>query len=115
MVSGLIVCFLGAVLLRRDLRGLFRRWLWRRAVARVVFQPTAIGPSWRFDFALPDGTPASVVTTDMRLVARREGDGPIALLYDPAAPGRVDLPARPGIGLIVGLALAGLGVVQVLR
>lgn len=113
--SGLMLCLLGAVLARRDLRGLVRRRRWRRAEGRIAFRPTGAGPSWRIDFALPDGRPVGIVTTDLRLVARREGEGAVTLLYDPAAPERVELPGRPGIGLAVGLGLAGLGVVALLR
>lgn len=104
-----------AVLLRRDLRGLYRWLRWRRAVARIVFLPTGTGPSWRIDFTLPDGAPVSLVTTDLRMIARRETPGPVSLLYDPAAPGRVELPGQPGLGTAVGLALAVLGAAQMLR
>lgn len=111
--SGLILCLLGAVLMRRDLRGLIRRRRWQRAPATIRFEP---GPAWRFDFTLPDGQPVSVVTRDLRLLARREGEGPVAILYDPRAPTRgVDLPGRPGLGLACGVGLAGLGVVALLR
>ncbi len=114
-VSAVLLCALGAVLMRRDLRGLIRRRSWRSAEARITFLPEAAGPSWRLDFTLPDGAPVGVVTRDLRLVARRAEDGRVCLLYDPAAPDRVALPGRPGIGLVVGLALAGLGVAQLLR
>ena len=112
--SGLALCLLAAVLLRWDLLGFARRWRWRRATGRIAFLPTAAGPSWRIDFALPDGTPIGVVTTDLRLVARR-GEGAVPLLYDPAQPARIDLPVRPGLATLVGAGLLGLGIVQLLR
>ena len=112
-VSGLLLCVLAAVLLRRDLRGLVRRW--RRAVAQLRFVPTDAGPSWSIDFTLPDGEPVHVVTTDLRMIARREQPGPVSLLYDPAAPRRVELPGRPGLSTLVGLGLAVFGVAQLLR
>ncbi|WP_198370999.1 DUF3592 domain-containing protein [Roseomonas rosulenta] len=111
--SGLILCLLGAVLMRRDLRGLIRRRTWQRAAATIRFEP---GPTWRIDFLLPDGQPVSVVTRDLRLLARREGAGPVTILYDPRAPERgVDLPRRPGLGLACGMGLAGVGVAAFLR
>ncbi len=110
--AALILCSLGAVLMRRDLRGLLRRATWRRTVATIQAEP---GPSWRIAFTLPDGAPFSVVTRDLRLVARREGDGPVMVLHDPRAPARVDLPARPGLGLAVGVGLVLLGLVALLR
>lgn len=111
--AGLMLCLLGALLARRDLRGLVRRVTWHRAPATIRFEP---GPAWRIDFALPDGTPVSVLTRDLRLVARREGDGPLTVLYDPRAPARgVDVPGRPGLGLACGVGLAGLGLVALLR
>jgi hypothetical protein len=113
--AGLLLWALATVLLWRDLRGLYRRLRWRRAVARIAFLPTEAGPSWRIDFTLPDGTPISLVTTDLRLVARRETQGPVALLYDPAAPGRIEVPGQPGLGSVVGLALAVFGAAQLLR
>lgn len=113
-VSALLLCALGVVLMRRDLRGLVRRRTWHSAEAQVSFLPDAAGPSWRIDFTLPDGAPVSVRTRDLRLVARRAEDGRTRLLYDPAAPSRVDWPGRPGIALVVGLALTGLGVAQLL-
>ena len=113
--SGLLLCVLAAVLLRRDLRGLVRRRRWRRAVAQLRFVPTATGPSWSIDFALPDGEPVHVVTTDLRMIARRDQPGPVSLLYDPAASRRVELPSRPGLGTLVGLGLAVFGAAQLLR
>lgn len=113
--SGLLLWVLAAVLLRRDLRGLFRRLRWRRAIARITFLPTDDGPSWRVDFTLPDGAPVSVVTRDLRIIARRERPGPVSLLYDPATPNRLEMPGQPGLGTVVGAALAGLGVAQLLR
>ncbi|GGJ32829.1 hypothetical protein [Neoroseomonas lacus] len=113
--SGLLLWVLAAVLLRRDLRGVYRRLRWRRAVARITFLPTETGPSWRIDFTLPDGAPVSVVTRDLRMIARREQPGPVRLLYDPAAPSRMEMPGRPGLGSVVGVALAVLGIAQVLR
>ena len=111
--SGLILCLLGAVLLRRDLRSLLRRATWRPAQASVAFEP---GPSWRIGFSLPDGRRVEVVTTDLRLVARREDAAPLTVLYDPKAPGRgVELPARPGLAFAVGLGLLVLGGLQLLR
>ncbi len=110
--SGLILCLLGAVLMRRDVRALVRRATWQRAAATIRFEP---GPSWRIDFALPDGRPVSVMTRDLRLVARREGDGPVTVLYDPRAPSRVDIASRPGLGLACGVGLVGLGLVALLR
>lgn len=111
--SGLVLCLLGAVLMRRDVRALVRRATWHRAMATIRFEP---GPAWRIDFALPDGRPVSVVTRDLRLLARRESDGPVTVLYDPRAPARrVDLPGRPGLGLACGVGLAGLGLVALLR
>ena len=111
--SALILCVLGAVLMRRDVRALVRRFTWRRAPATIRFEP---GPAWRIDFTLPDGKPVSVVTRDLRLLARREDDGPLTVLYDPRAPARaVELPARPGLGLACGAGLAGLGLVALLR
>lgn len=111
--SGLILCLLGAVLMRRDVRGLVRRFTWRRAPATIRFAP---GPSWRIDFTLPDGRGVSAATRDLRLLARRDGDGPVIILYDPKAPSRrVDLPGRPGLGLACGVGLAGLGVAALLR
>ena len=41
--SGLILCLLGAVLMRRDLRGLIRRRTWRRATASIRFEPGPAG------------------------------------------------------------------------
>ncbi len=114
--SGLLLCLLAVVLLRRDLRGFARRWRWRRATGRIAFVPTGSGPCWCIDFTLPDGTPIGVVTTDLRLVARREEEGrAVRLLYDPAEPTRIDLPGRPGLALPVGVGLLGLGLVQLLR
>ncbi|BDG70995.1 hypothetical protein [Roseomonas fluvialis] len=110
--AGLVLCLFGAVLARRDLRGIVRRLTWRRAMATIRFEP---GPSWRIDYMLADGVPVSVVTRDLRLLARREGDGPVTLLVDPRAPGRVDLPGRPGLGLACGAWLVGLGLVALLR
>lgn len=111
--SGLILCLLGAVLMRRDLRALVRRVTRHRAPATIRFEP---GPAWRIDFALPDGKPVSVVTRDLRLVARREDEGPVTVPYDPRAPARaVELPGRPGLGLACGAGLAGLGLVALLR
>ena len=113
--SGLLLWALALVLLRRDLRGLIRRRRWRRAMARIVFRPSEAGPSWRIDFTLPDGVPVSVATTDLRMIARHERQGPVSLLYDPAVPSRVEIPGRPGLDTIVGMALAALGVAQLLR
>ena len=113
-VSGLLLWALAVVLLRRDLRGLLRRWRWRSALATLRFVEGGAGPSWAIDFALPDGRPVHVVTTDLRMIARREGQGPVRLLYDPAAPTRVDLPGRPGLGAVVGLALAVFGAARLL-
>lgn len=113
--AALLLCALGLVLLRRDLDGLVRRLRWRRARGTIVFLPTPSGPSWRIDFTLPQGTPVQVVTTDLRLIARREGAGAVTLLYDPAEPTRIDLPARPGLPVAVGLGLLCLGVAQLLR
>lgn len=113
--SGLLLWVFAAVLLRRDLRGLFRRWRWHRAVGRITFVPSEAGPSWRIDFTLPDGSPVSVVTTDLRVIARREETGPVGLLFDPLAPNRIEIPGQPGLGMVVGLALAALGVAQLLR
>lgn len=111
--AGLVLLLLGAVLARRDLRGLARRLAWQRARATIRFEP---GPSWRIDFALPDGRAVSLVTRDLRLLARREGDGPVTILYDPAAPERgIDIPARPGLGFLCGIGLAGLGLAALLR
>ena len=111
--AGLILLLLGGLLMRRDLRGLVRRLAWRRAVATIRFEA---GPRWRVDFTLPDGRAASVVTRDLRLVARREGDGPVTILYDPRAPERaIDLPGRPGLGFVCGLGLAGFGLAALLR
>lgn len=113
--AGLLLWVLATVLLWRDLRGLFRRLRWRRAMARITFLPTEAGPAWRIDFALPDGTPVSLVTTDLRMIARREKQGPVSLLYDPAAPKRIEVPGQPGLGTVVGLALAAFGAAQLLR
>ncbi len=113
--AGLLLWMLAALLLRRDLRGLARRMRWRRAVAQIAFQPDAAGPSWKIEFALPDGSPVQVVTSDLRLVARPGPSGPFSLLYDPAAPCRVEVPARPGVAALVGLGLAAFGVAQWLR
>lgn len=110
--AGLALCLLGAILARRDLRGLLRRMAWRRTVATIRLAP---GPAWRIDFTLADGTPFTVATRDLRLVARREGDGPVTLLHDPRAPARVEVPARPGLGLAVGAGLFVLGLVTLLR
>lgn len=113
LAAGLALYGLGAVLMRRDLRGLYRRWAWRRAPATLHFEP---GPAWRIDFVLPDGRAVSVRTRDLRLVARRREQGPLTVLYDPRAPGRaVEIPAPPGLGLVAGLAMAGLGVAAMLR
>ena len=114
-VSALLLCVLGLVLLRRDLDGLVRRLTWQRAMGRIVFLPTASGPSWRIDFTLPAGGTVEVVTTDLRLIARREGEGAVPLLYDPSEPTRIDLPTRPGLPFVVGLGLLGLGAAQALR
>jgi hypothetical protein len=111
--AGLILLLLGALLMRRDLRGLVRRLAWRRAVATIRFEE---GPRWRVDFTLPDGRAARVVTRDLRLLARREGEGPVTILYDPRAPERaIDLPGRPGLGFLCGLGLAAFGLVALLR
>jgi hypothetical protein len=110
--AGLILLLLGALLMRRDLRGLLRRATWHRAAATIRFEP---GPIWRIDFALPDGRAVSVVTRDLRLLARREGDGPVTILYDPGAPDRaVDLPGRPGLGFVCGIGLAAAGLAALL-
>lgn len=114
--SGLLLCALALVLLRRDLRRMWRRRRWRSAVAVPRFDPDGAGPAWQFDFVLPDGTPVRATSRDLRLLARREAGEPVTLLYDPAAPARrIDLPARPGLPAAVGVALLGLGVVQLLR
>lgn len=113
--SGLLLWGLAAVLLRRDLRGLFRRWRWHRAMARITFVPTDAGPSWWIDFTPPNGAPVRVVTTDLRVIARREEQGPVSLLFDPVAPSRIEIPGRPGLGTVVGVALAALGAAQLLR
>ncbi|WP_198378764.1 DUF3592 domain-containing protein [Neoroseomonas rubea] len=111
--AGLILCLLGALLMRRDARALVRRFAWHRAAATIRFEP---GPSWRIDFALPDGRAVSFVTRDLRLLARREGDGPVTILYDPRAPDRaIDLPGRLGLGFICGMGLVGLGLAALLR
>jgi hypothetical protein len=113
VTAGLALVALGMVLARRDLRSLWRRFAWHRAAATLRFEP---GPCWRIDFALPDGQRVSVTTRDLRMVARRPEDAPLIILYDPRAPSRaVDLPGRPGLGLILGLALAGLGLAALLR
>lgn len=114
--SGLLLCLLGLVLLRRDLRGLWRQMRWRRARATVLFQPTAAGPAWRFDFVLPDGSPVSVPKNSLRDAARRDGPGLVTILYDPRAPSReVEIPGRPGLAALVGLGLVGLGFAALLR
>ncbi len=114
--SGLLLCLLGLVLLQRDIRSLWRRMRWRRAQATVLFQPTAAGPAWRFDFVLPDGSPVSVPTNNLRDVARRDGPGPVTILYDPRAPSRyVEIPGRPGLAALFGVGLVGLGFASLLR
>lgn len=103
------------MLLRHDLRGLWRRLRWRRARATVLYQSTSAGPAWRFDFVLPDGSPVSVPTNDLRGLARRDGPGPVTILYDPHAPGReVEIPGGSALRLAVGLGLAALGLSQIL-
>jgi hypothetical protein len=114
--SGLLLCLLGLVLLWRDMRSLWRRMRWRRARATLLFHPTSAGPAWRFDFVLPDGSPVSVPTNSLRDVARRDGPGPVTILYDPRAPSReVEILGLPGLGALVGLGLVGLGLVTLLR
>lgn len=115
--SGLLLCVLGLVLLRRDLRGLWRRLRWAPANATVRYEPQDGHPRWRFEFTLPDGTPVSVTTRDLRLVARRGEDaGPVPILYDPAAPGRCfEVPPRPGLATAVGIGLLGLGLAGLVR
>lgn len=111
--SGLALCLLGVVLLRRHIRQALRRRRWRRADARVVYVPGPAGPSWRFDFELPDGRQVSVPGNGIRSVAGREGQGPLPILYDPADPGRgVEVPVRPGLAALVGGGLVVLGLVQ---
>lgn len=82
----------------------------------MLYQPTSAGPAWRFDFVLPDGAPVSVPTNSLRDVARRDGPGPVTILYDPRAPSRdVEIVGRPGLGALVGLGLVGLGLATLVR
>lgn len=114
--SGLILCLLGAILARRDIRSALRRLTWARAEATLRYSPAEAGPSWVIAFHLPDGRAVRFVTRDLRMVARREADAPVRVLYDPRAPDRaVEIPARPGLGLVVGAGLVLLGLAQVLR
>jgi len=117
IASGLLLCALGFVLLRRDLRGLWRRLRWATASATIHYEPRDGRPRWRFEFMLPDGTPVSVATHDLRLVARRGEDArPAPIFYDPAAPGRgVEVPPRPGLSTVVGIGLLGLGLAALVR
>ena len=111
--SGLALCLLWLVLLRRDIRQALRRRRWQRADARVVYVPGPSGPSWRFDFELPDGRQVSVPGNDIRSIAGREGQGLLPILYDPTDPGRgVEVLARPGLATLVGGGLVVLGLVQ---
>jgi hypothetical protein len=114
--AGLLLCLLAALLLRRDIRSLWRRLRWRSAPARVTYEPSVAGPAWRFDFTLPDGTPASAVTHSLRDVAWREGAGPVNILYDPRAPSRgIEVPGRAGFGTVIGLGLLAFGLAALLR
>ena len=111
--SGLALFLLGLVLLRRDIRHALRRRRWRRVNARVTHVPGPSGPSWRFDFELPDGRHVSVAGNDIRSVADREGQGLVPVFYDPANPARsVEVPARPGLATLVGGGLVVLGLFQ---
>jgi hypothetical protein len=113
--SGLLLCLLALMMAWRDLRGVWRRMRWRRARATVLYQPTSAGPAWRFDFVLPDGTPVSVPTNNLLGVARRDGPGPVTILYDPRAPGReVEIPGGSALRLLFGLGLGALGLAQLL-
>ena len=69
--SGLMLCLLGAVLARRDIRGIIRRRAWSRAEAVIRYQPGDAGPSWSIEFSLPDGRPVHATTRDQ--VLRDEG------------------------------------------
>ena len=114
--SGLLLCLLGLVLLRRDLRRIWRQRRWRRARAVPRFEQGSTGPVWHFDFTLPDGRPVRATSGDLRLLARREDGAAMTVLYDPEAPARgIDVPARPGLPAAVGLGLLALGIAQVLR
>ena len=114
--SGLLLCLLGLVLLRREIRRLWRQRRWRRAEAVPRFEQGSAGPVWHFDFTLPDGRPVRATSGDLRLLARREDGAAMTVLYDPEAPERaIDVPARPGLPAAIGVALLGLGIAQVLR
>ncbi len=113
--AGLVLCALAALLLWRDVRSLWRRAFWARAMADVTFMPGAAAPAWRIDFMATDGVPVSLHTRNLGLVAKREGPGPVEVLYDPRAPRRgVEIPARLGLRVPVGLGLAGLGLARLL-
>lgn len=114
--AGLILLAFAVLLTWRDLRGAWRRRHWRRAEARVTFLPGPAGPAWRFDITLADGRPVSVIRRDLRLLARNHGAEPVTVLHHPATPERgLDVPRRPGLGLVVGLGLAGLGIAALTR
>lgn len=115
VVSGLILCAVGLLFLRRDLRTLWRWVAWRRVPATaMLWQGTGLTGA-RYDFTLPDGRPITVLTDDV--VSRVGSRTPIAVtvLYNPRNPGS-DVEPFTVLGLAIRLiwpaVLLGIGIRQ---